>query len=189
MLPLETERLILRKFNEDDFAAVHSYASSVENIIYMPWGPNSEEQTRAYISLAISEAERDPICDYHYAVVLKNTNGLIGGCGISTKGNEASLGWLLHRNYWRQGYGTEMGKALLRFGFEELDLHRICAMCDVENYGSYRVMERIGMRREGLFVEGRPANKLSDREYGDELSYAILRDEWEAGKGTPAGVA
>ena len=75
-----------------------------------------------------------------------------------------------------------MGQILLRFGFDELNLHRIVAHCDAENYGSYRVMEKIGMRREGLFLEGRPANKLSDKKYGDELSYAILKDEWDTGK-------
>jgi RimJ/RimL family protein N-acetyltransferase len=85
---------------------------------------------------------------------------------------------MLHRDNWRQGYATEMGGALLKFGFDELGLHRISARCDSENIASYKVMEKIGMRREGLFLEARPAHKRSIRQYGDELHYAILRDEY-----------
>ena len=60
----------------------------------------------------------------------------------------------------------------------EFNLHRILAHCDDENVGSYRVMEKIGMRREGLFIEGRQAHKQSNKKYSDELSYAILKSEW-----------
>ena len=182
MKMLETERLILRKFEADDFDAAHSYASSIENIIYMPWGPNTAEQTRAFISTAIAKAEENPIIEFTYAIVLKAANRLIGACDITVKDDEADVGWVLHRDYWKQGYGPEFGKALLDFGFGEYNLHRITAVCDAENYGSYRLMEKIGMRREGLFIEGRPANKLSDKKYSDELRYAILQEEWEAHK-------
>jgi len=180
MKTLETERLILREFSENDFAAVHSYASCKENIIYMLWGPNTEEQTKDFIKREISKLHEIPRKEYNYAAVLKNTNKLIGGCGIMLHSDYyGELGWILHRDYWKQGYGTEIGKALLKFGFEELNLHRIIASCDAENYGSYRVMEKIGMRREGLFIESRPANKLSDKQYSDELWYGILNREWK----------
>lgn len=182
MKTLETERLILRKFEQGDFASVHSYAGFAENIPYMAWGPNSEAQTHAFINMAISKAEENPCVDYQYAAVMKDTHMLIGGCNLFLSGMEAEIGWILHRDSWKQGYGTEMGRALLEFGFDELNLHRIIARCDAENYGSYRVMEKIGMRREGLFIECREANKLSDQTYGDEFSYAILKDEWETQK-------
>ena len=184
MKTLETERLILREFKRSDFAAVHSYASSIENVIYMIWGPNNEDQTKAFINMAIIDAHENPCTDYQYAVVTKNTGNLIGACNISLSGNEAEIGWIIHRDHWKQGYGTEAGEALLRFGFEELRLHRIIAHCYAENTGSYRLMEKIGMRREGLFLESRPAFKSSDKEYGDELSYAILEREWEAQSGS-----
>lgn len=182
MKTLETARLLLRKFSLDDFDAVHSYASAPENIIYMAWGPNTQEQTRAFLLSAISQAEGTPCTNYQYAAVLKDTGKLIGGCNLAVSEDEAEVGWILHRDYWRQGFGPEMGKAMLQLGFDELQLHRIIAHCDAENYGSYRVMEKIGMRREGLFIEGRPANKLSSKKYGDELAYAILKDEWEIKK-------
>jgi RimJ/RimL family protein N-acetyltransferase len=182
MHSLETNALILRKFAESDFAAVQSYSNCKENLIYMPWGPNSDEETRAFIRRTIQEDEENPIKDHTYAVTLKDSGKLIGGCDMHVNSGEASLGWVLHRDYWKRGYGTELGKALLKYGFEELNLHRITARCDVENYGSFRVMEKIGMRREGLFIEGRPAHKMSDRQYSDELYYAIVKDEWEIHK-------
>ena len=182
MKTIETGRLPLRKFTEDDFSAAQSYASCKDNVIYMVWGPNSEEHTRAFINMAITRTEEIPCVNYQYAVVLKTTGTLIGACNIALTGDAAEIGWILHCDYWKQGYGTEMGAALLDFGFGDLNLHRIVAHCDAENIASYRVMEKIGMRREGLFIEGRMANKSSDSKYGDELSYAILKDEWETQK-------
>lgn len=182
MKTLETERLILRKFTLDDFAAVHGYASVSENIVYIVWGPNTAEQTQTFINMAISEAEKTPCTNYQYAGVLKDTGNLVGACNLALSGEEAEIGWILHRDYWKHGFGTEMGKALLELGFDELRLHRIIAHCNAENYGSYRVMEKIGMRREGLFLNSRSAHKLSDKKYGDELSYAMLKDEWETQK-------
>ena len=127
MKTLETERLILRNFTEDDFDAVHSYASCLKNVIYMLWGPNTEEHTWAYINTAISKANETPCTVFIYAVVMKYTNNLIGACNLTIVNEEAEIGWILHRDYWNQGYGTEMGNALLRLGFEDLHLHRIIA--------------------------------------------------------------
>lgn len=180
MKTLETERLILRPFEESDFEAVHAYASVAENIQYMLWGPNDESQTRAFISQAIAQSRENPCRNYQYAAVLKSSQKLIGGCNLAMiDDDQAEIGWILHRDYWKQGFGTEMGKRIVEFGFRDLGLRRIIAHCDTENYGSYRVMERIGMRREGCFIEARPASKFSDKKYGDEYLYAILKDEWE----------
>ena len=182
MKVLETKRLALRPFKEDDFEAVHSYASSVENTIYMPFGPNSEEDTRAFIQRAMEDAAQNPITKYQYAITLKETGALFGGCGITLKPHVNEVGWLLHRDYWNQGFGTEVAKALLTYGFDELNLHRIFARCNTENHGSYRIMEKIGMRREGTFLDSRPPQKQSDRPYSDEYHYAILQDEWQIQK-------
>jgi [ribosomal protein S5]-alanine N-acetyltransferase len=180
--PLETGRLILRTLLPQDFDDVHSYASVPENSIYMEWGPNTVEETLAFIQASISQAEEDPCTNHQYAAVLKETGRLIGACNLVIRCDHAEIGWILHRDYWKQGYGPEMGKAMLQHGFDELKLHRITARCDAENYGSYRVMEKIGMRREGLFLQARPANKLSKQKYGDELIYAILKEEWDIQK-------
>ncbi|MCL2834926.1 MAG: GNAT family N-acetyltransferase, partial [Treponema sp.] len=189
---LETERLFLRRFCENDFEAVHSYAGCRENLTYVNWGPNTPEQTRDFIKRAISETDESSGAGgtnntnagrgYYFAIVLKNSGKLIGGCDISVKEDWASLGWILHRDFWNQGYCTEAGRALLKYGFDELNLRRITAICDAENIGSYRVMEKIGMRREGFLLESRPPNKIKKSNHCDELSYAIIKDEWEIQK-------
>jgi len=181
MKTLETKRLILRPIEETDFEAVHAYASVADNVMYMDWGPNDESDTKKFIAESIASSKENPCRSHQYAVVLKSTQKLIGGCCLLRSGTEqAEIGWILHRDYWKQGLGTEVGKRLVEYGFGELGLHRIVARCDAENYGSYRVMENIGMRREGCFLEARPAHKFSDKKYGDEYLYAILKDEWEA---------
>ena len=82
------------------------------------------------------------------------------------------------RDRQKLGYGSELGRFLVDFGFGELGLHRLCAHCDAENYGSRRVMENIGMRREGLFLEARRPHKKSAMRFSDEYSYAMLRRDW-----------
>lgn len=182
MKSLETPHLILRKFTAEDFSAVHGYASLPENTIYMQWGPNTEADTQAFLTMAMTAAEEIPCRNYQFAAVLKETNQLIGSCNLAISHTEAEIGWILHHTFWKQNLGTEMGLAMLTLGFDELGLRRISAHCDAENYGSYRVMEKIGMRREGLFLEIRPAHKGSDKQYSDELSYAILKKEWDTRK-------
>jgi len=108
---LVTSRLILRGFREDDFPAVHGWASCPANVRFMLFGPNTEDETRAFI--------------------------------------------------------------------KTLGLHRITARCDAENYASYHVMEKTGMRREGRFVKARRGNAVLGREWRDEFAYGILREEWE----------
>jgi RimJ/RimL family protein N-acetyltransferase len=173
----ETKRLILRKFTYEDFDAVHGYAACPENLVYVDF-LNSENDTRSFLEYAVSCADATPVSTYEYAVTLKDGGKLIGGGKLAVNGSQGSLGWVLHKDYWGQGYGTELGNELLVLGFGELGLRRIISSCDSENVGSYRVMEKIGMRREGLFIEARPAHKLSAEPYGDELRYAILSSEW-----------
>lgn len=181
---LETKRLLLRPYVESDFEAVHSYASVYENVKYMVWGPNSEEDTQNFLRVAIDSAKAVPQLDFEFAVTLKENGKVIGGCGIGRTASldEGSLGWILHRDYWKQGYGTEFAQELLRFGFEDLKLHRICATCYANNYGSYRVMEHNGMRREGCFLKCRPGRPCDGEKWYDEFHYALLEEEWRANK-------
>lgn len=182
MKTLETARLTLRKFAPEDFAAVHSYAASSENTLFMQWGPNTEEETASFIRTAILKAEEAPCQNYQYAAVHRESGVLIGACNLDTSADAPEIGWILHRNFWRQGYGAEMGKALLGFGFAGLGLHRIVARCAAENHASFRLMGKIGMRREGLFLDARPGSKTPGRLYDDELLYALTKEEWEVEK-------
>jgi RimJ/RimL family protein N-acetyltransferase len=137
MVLIETERLILREFREEDWKAVHEYASDLEVVRYMDWGPNTEEETRNFIRRAISQQNEKPRRNFTLAIVLKSENRLIGGCGIiiSDPANQQGyIGYCLNRSFWSRGYATEDAKALVRFGFEKLNLHRIFATCDPKSY-------------------------------------------------------
>jgi len=172
---LETERLLLRPFNPDDFEAVHSWASDPENTRYMAWGPNTEEQTREVITSFVTVGK-------DFAVVLKSTGHVIGSCGVypDSDNDTGVLGWILHKDYWKRGYGTELGGELIRYGFETLKLRRLTAPCAAENYGSCRVMERNGMRREALNVKAFWARV--DKVWVDKAEYAILAEDYYKGK-------
>jgi len=167
----ETDRLILRTPVSDDFDAVHSWASVPENTRYMDWGPNTVEQTIEF--LASVKPGKD------FAVVLKESGLVVGTCGIypDEAGDTAEIGWILHRDHWRQGYGTEFGGELIRYGFEDLGLRRITSHCAAVNYGSKRIMERNGMRQEGQHCQAFWARV--DKEWIDSLDYAILASDYQ----------
>ena len=173
---LLTQRLILRPLGERDLEAVHSWAQNPENVRYMSWGPNTKEQTLEFLTQA------KPAKDF--AVVLKSINKVIGGCRIypDEANDTAEIGWILHMDYWKKGYGTEIGGELIRYGFEDLNLRRITACCAAENYGSYRIMERNGMRREALHIKAFWARL--DRQWTDKAEYAILAEEYFSKKQT-----
>jgi len=136
----------------------------------MSWGPNSEEQTRQF--LAAAKTGKD------FGVVLRETGEVIGSCGVypDADSDTGELGWILHMDYWKQGFGTELAGALIKYGFESLKLRRIQAPCAAVNYGSCRVMERNYMRREALHVKAFWAR--TDKEWIDEAKYAILAEEY-----------
>jgi len=180
----ETARLIMRPFQESDFTTVHSYASSDENTKYMFFGPNSEEETRAFLTRVIASYDQTPITNYEYAVVEKETGTQIGGFSLQAEGDTGEVGWILHQDHHRKGYATEAARELLALGFEELDLRRIRATCHSENQGSRRLMEKMGMRLEATFQDVRKSKPTQShfREYHDENHYGILREEWEIQK-------
>ena len=183
-ITLETPRLILREMTEADVPAVHTWAGKLENVTYMYFGgPNTLEQTQWFVSNCINAAKAEPRTNFDFLIQLKSTGQVIGSGGIYRKMDHhnrrficAEIGWILHMDHWKQGYGSEFCAELLRFGFDELELNRIYANCDAENVGSVRVMERNGMRREAVFQQ---AILGRDNTWHDEHVYAILRKEWK----------
>ena len=173
--PIETERLLLREFIDDDFAAILQYASDPEVTRYVRFGPTTEDVTRTFLQKTIAEQKSDSRKNFDLAIILKSHQRLIGACGIhlQEKGN-GDIGYTFIRSFWGYGYATEAANALLTFGFEKLGLHRMTATCDVRNAASFRVMEKIGMRREGHFHE----DVWQRDHWRDSYLYAILETDW-----------
>lgn len=175
--PLKTDRLILRAFQENDYESVYAYTNSIDYVNYKIWGPNAEGDTCDFLKKTIENYDVEPLLEFSFAVTIKETGQLIGGCNIlkNPLHNDAMIGWILHRDYWQLGFGSELAHELLRFGFEELKIHRIWAACDSENYNTCRVMERNKMRKEGHFIK----NCSARGQWRGEFIYAILDEEWQ----------
>lgn len=169
---LTTDRLRLRPLLPADLAVVHGWTSDPAIARYMSWGPNTESETAAFLARVIA--------GHDFGIELAGEAVLIGSCGIyaDAAGDTAELGWILHRDHWNRGYGTEAARELIRYGFTELGLRRIIAPCAAVNTGSWRVMEKSGMRREAVHRKAFWARV--DQEWVDEYGYAILAEEWVA---------
>ena len=174
---LPTLRLTLRDLRDSDLERVHAYASDLEVVRYLDWGPNSVDDTRSFLALAQAAREASPRTAYHLALALRTDDQVIGGGRIEIRdaaSGSGDLGYVLDRAHWGDGYATEAGRALLAFGFERLGLHRIWARCDVRNAASARVLEKLGMRREGLLRH----DVRRKGEWHDSYLYAILEPDW-----------
>lgn len=174
---LETERLVLRKLCENDFLIVYDWLGNSENMKYRK-KTLSEEEAHKYLEWAISSADEEECRNFEFAAVLKETGTLIGVASLFGLYDEPELGWTIHRNHWRRGLGTEMARELLNFGFGTLGLRRIIAGCNAKNTASYRIMEKIGMRREAHFIKVQRENSILNDEWCDRFQYAVLHEEW-----------
>ncbi len=167
---LTTERLVIREFEEKDWEAVYEYTSEPTVMTYIPEGVFSEEQAKKFVIENQGEQAK------YFPVFLTETEKLIGHIVFHKYFGDHTyeIGWVFNQNYYGKGYASEAAKAVLGYAFEELHLHRVVATCQPENIGSYRIMEKIGMRKEGYFKKCIPAGDG----WWDEYYYAVLREEW-----------
>jgi aminoglycoside 6'-N-acetyltransferase len=178
-LHLETKRLILRTFQDLDLGIFVGYRSDPAVAKYQGWdAPYGIEAAKTFIQ---EMKERHPGTRgewYQIALELKASGEMIGDCAFHVlvqDGQQAEIGVTLSRRYQRNGYATEALTRLLEYLFRELELHRVEATCDVENLASAKLLERIGMRREGHLHE----NIWFKGAWGSEYTYALLKKEWE----------
>lgn len=178
---LETQRLILREFWPEDFEDVHAYASDYESVRHMMFGPNTPEQTRSYLNeQCAAERREEPRMHYNIALVCKEQNRVIGGISLhmNWRRDDAILGIVLNRSFTGKGYMTEGVQGVLEIAFTQLQLHRVHAVCDVENLGAQHVLEKCGLRKEGLMEKRGKHRPEEPVTYFDQYGYAILAEEW-----------
>lgn len=156
MLSLFTERLELRPLQESDLPYMQRYATRPEFYRYNP----IEEQTPDSVALFLQkELERQQDSDpgrHVFAVEPKGVGFIVGTARIEVRDRthrHGDLGYALDSDYQGRGYMSEAVRRLIALGFDDLELHRIWAGCDVNNTPSRRLMERVGMTREGLLRE------------------------------------
>jgi RimJ/RimL family protein N-acetyltransferase len=178
---VNTPRITLRELAVDDWPDVHLWAARLEACRYEAWGPNTVEETRAFVSQAVQEGRAVPRRRYAFAVTFTNQTRVIGMGEVRVRDERtrlADIGYVLHPDFWRQGIGTEVGQALVTFGFDTLKLHRIAATCDPRNLASGRILQKIGMTYEGRLR----SDRLIRDGWRDSDLYAILEEDWLTGE-------
>jgi ribosomal-protein-alanine N-acetyltransferase len=148
---LETKRLILRRLTMDDLDSLYALYRDPEVRRYFPEGTLTYEETKEELAWII---------DVYYgqygfglwATIHKETGEFIGRCGLlpwTIEGRlEVEVAYLLAKEYWGQGLGTEAAQAILQYGFEQLHLPRLICLIDLENHASINVARKIGMTFE-----------------------------------------
>lgn len=170
-----TKRLRLREFTLADLNTTHDYAGNFECVEFMLWGPNTQDETMRFLLDVIANQSVSPRRKYDFALI-DSQGRHIGGCGIYLDETlkKAEVGWILRKEEWNKGYGSEAAKELIKLGFEELGLDEITATCDARNQGSAKVMEKCGM----MFMKRR-INHRKDRYrehlLHDQLEYSIRK--------------
>ena len=148
MIILETNRLILRTWNEKDIEAMTVINQDPKVCEFLP-AVGNRESTEAGVRKAMQHYEEHGYC--LYAVELKSTHEFIGWVGLAIPSFEAhftpavEIGWRLSSNHWNQGYATEAAKAVLAYAFNTLGMDEIVSFTAVNNQPSRRVMEKIGL--------------------------------------------
>jgi RimJ/RimL family protein N-acetyltransferase len=177
-LILETNRLILRPFQNGDIQQFAEYRSDPNIAKYQSWNtPFSLEKAAQLVAGSKPIYPSTPGGWHQIAIELKDGGDFIGDCVfhiLPDDARQAEIGFTLARAYHGQGYATEAVTKLVDYLFGELQLHRIRATCDVENVASAKLLERVGMRREAHFIE----NIWFKGKWGSEYAYGLLRREW-----------
>lgn len=177
--PLTTARLRLREFQATDEADIHAYASDPEVVRYASWGPNTPTETREVLDSWPLEQRHWPRSAVTLAIELVAEGRLVGAIRLEERDvvhRAADFGYTLNRAYWNRGITTEAGRGLLGAAFGTLGFHRVWATCDTRNGASQRVLEKLGLRREGEMRR----DTIRRGEWSDTYLYAILVDEWRS---------
>jgi ribosomal-protein-alanine N-acetyltransferase len=173
MAILETARLALRPFREDDVDLLAELMADAD-FMRFSLGPLTREQTAAFIAKVIDWQNQG--LPSQFAIIIRSGGTLVGYCGffhqVVDETEEIEIGYRLHRNYWHKGIATEAARAVRDHGFRDLKLRRVISIIHPDNIASRRVAEKNGMilEKKTLF-RGSPANV-----------FALNREAWSASR-------
>lgn len=175
---LETERLILRRFEMTDIDAMFkNYCSDPEVTKYLTWKTHeSPEDGRLFLTEECFPKYDAPDF-YQWAIELKELGEVIGGISVVKSDEKIAMlqvGYCIGRPWWRQGYTTEALKCVVKFFFEEVKANRIESFHDPRNPNSGKVMSKAGMKYEGTSRE----SQLSNQGLGDAAQYAVIARDY-----------
>ncbi|MBQ8927545.1 MAG: GNAT family N-acetyltransferase [Oscillospiraceae bacterium] len=174
-LPIQTKRLCIRRFTPADGTDFSEILTDPEVCFYEPFETFTHQA-------ALIEAEKLAEDGSFYAVELMSERKLIGKLYLKDLEffGAHELGYTFHRKYWGKGYAAEAASALAAYAFDTLGVRRITAEVDVRNQRSIRLLQRLGMRREGTFLKSAAFKTDAQGEpvWSDYHTYALLREEY-----------
>jgi len=176
-LPFTLGELTLRRIGPRDADDLYDIYSRADVAQFEFWGPWTMEQVEEHICSQAQVRIGDPGVPLALGAILESHGRLIGDCQVtinSIDDQQAELGFTFNPDYTGRGYATSAVNACLGFAFSVLDMHRVMAAVDVRNERSWKLMERLGMRREAHFIH----DNFVKGEWVDDYVYAILKDEW-----------
>lgn len=164
---IETNRLVIRPFLMNDVEAASVYLLDPQTMYYIPETFPSIQEVQDFFKVKATS---------YYAIECKKTHSVIGHLYFEPFFGDHSyeIGWVLNRAYHHQGFAYEAAFAMCNHAFKFKGIHRIIATCQPENQASWKLMERLKMRREAEFKECIPYQDT----WWDEYYYAILASEW-----------
>ncbi|MCX5778027.1 MAG: GNAT family N-acetyltransferase [Elusimicrobia bacterium] len=172
---LTTARLVLRKMRLTDAGDMFAYASDPDVSRHLVWTPHQNiDETLGFLKYVLSRYAQGTIEDW--GIEHRQTRAFIGTAGYffyDGLHHRAEIHYCLAKSYWRQGLMTEALRAIIAFGFQQMNLHRIEAKCFPDNIGSQSILLKLGMQYEGIMRQGLYAKKT----YHDMRCYAILSSD------------
>ena len=176
-LVLKSDNITLRFITREDLEVIHILHSLSETDEFNALGiPKNIQETEIVIRPWIADNELKDIKNHTFALELTKTKEFIGVLGLKLgrkKYRRGEIWYKIHKDYWGNGFATEAVNMILDYGFNKLKLHRVQAGCAVENIGSIKVLEKVGMIREG---RGRQLLPLKNG-WSDNFEYSILETD------------
>jgi len=172
---IETGRLLLRRYEPDELAALHGLRSSEAVVRWLSDPPATEEESRARLARRIGDT-RFAFSGDAIGLAIVHDGAIAGDISFfltSAEHRQGEIGFIVHPDHQGRGYASEATRALLELGFETFGLHRIAGRAEARNVASARVLEKAGMQLEARLVE----NELVKGEWQSELVYAVRQSQ------------
>ena len=181
-MEIRTKRLTLRPVQFGDEHDIHQYAGD-KDITMMFFLPNETfDETVDFVKKSVAEWGSEDQADYEFVILYDGR--IIGGCDAELSHSQdhsyATLGWILNKNYRKQGFASEAAGALLEFAFTSLGVEKVYAQCDINNPASLGVMKRIGMKC--INDKGTRTYPKTGKTSG-EYTCLITKREWQSQRG------
>lgn len=184
MIYLETERLILRDYREDDFSAYYKLKTDSRTMYYLQdLQIFTEEEAYEDFHIVLNDMKKPDRKFYFLHIELKDSHEQLGSIGYTVidntpMGKIVGSGYFIYPKFWGKGYTTEAFQRVIEFAFSANNVYRISAGCLAENVGSERVMQKCGLIKEAEHID----NEWHNGKMKTRLEYRLLKREWRTPK-------